>query len=61
MRLPSDWRDKIAFLPVTMDLPEQDILVAHIIACIEEAAGTTDSAAELSQPTPTPIGQADNG
>ena len=61
MRLPSDWRDKIAFLPVTMDLPEQDALVAHIIACIEEAAGTTDSAAELSQPKPTPIGQADNG
>lgn len=40
MRLPPDWRDKIAFLPVTMDLPDKDVIVSRIAACIDQKTGT---------------------
>lgn len=40
MRLPRDWRDKIAFLPVTMALPDSAAIIERIIACIEAKNGT---------------------
>ena len=41
VRLPSEWRDKVTFLPVTMELAQKDEIVGRIIATIAPDASST--------------------
>ena len=36
VRLPSEWRERISFLPVTLDIDHEDELLDKIVAIIVE-------------------------
>lgn len=61
MRLPRDWREKIAFLPITMALPDCDAITDHIIAVMDQKNGhELDNQATNTSPVPQGNGP-DNG